>query len=276
MTVRPTPGAAGWPAAMVVWGPGFRSAPHKHHCVQLILAMRGALRIRGLVDEDWQLCGATLIKPDVIHEVDAQRGTVLVAFIDAESALGASLSGRFDRPLYAVPPRTVDAWRRTLGPRPTPASVDRWLAKYLFRGRTERSIHPGVQRALTQIRSSLQSRARLSLDSLAGVANLSRSRFMHVFTEAIGVPLRPYIRWLRVQRAVCELIEGASVTQAAHRAGFSDGAHLTRTFRSMLGMKPSDITFRSRSRRGGAPTQPDRRVPGARSEAERDRPLVNA
>ena len=49
--------------------------------------------------------------------------------------------------------------------------------------------------------------------------------------------MRPYILWLRLQRAACDLTEGASVTSAAHHAGFSDGAHLTRTFRRMLGAR---------------------------------------
>jgi AraC-like DNA-binding protein len=66
---------------------------------------------------------------------------------------------------------------------------------------------------------------------------------MHAFTESVGVPVRPYILWLRLQRAACDLKDGASVTSAAHRAGFSDAAHLTRTFRRMLGVTPSDLAL---------------------------------
>jgi AraC-like DNA-binding protein len=90
----------------------------------------------------------------------------------------------------------------------------------------------------------------LSLKTLAGIAGLSPSRFMHVFTKSVGVPVRPYILWLRVQRAACDLMDGASVTSAAHRAGFSDSAHLTRTFRRMLGATPSDLVLRKRLSRG--------------------------
>jgi AraC-like DNA-binding protein len=75
---------------------------------------------------------------------------------------------------------------------------------------------------------------------------LSPSRFMHAFTESVGVPIRPYILWLRLQRAACDLIDGATVTSAAHRAGFSDAAHLTRTFRRMLGATPSQLALLNR------------------------------
>jgi AraC-like DNA-binding protein len=64
---------------------------------------------------------------------------------------------------------------------------------------------------------------------------------MHVFTESVGVPIRPYIRWLRLQRACGEMMKGATVTQAAHRAGFADAAHLSRTARRLMGTKPRDL-----------------------------------
>src|SRR6516225_5195530 len=54
---------------------------------------------------------------------------------------------------------------------------------------------------------------------MAAIAVLSESCFMHIFTESVGVPLRPYILWLRLQRAVGEIMKGATVTQAAHQAG---------------------------------------------------------
>jgi hypothetical protein len=40
------PGAALWPAAMVVWGPGHASSLHRHHCVQLVMALHDRVRIR--------------------------------------------------------------------------------------------------------------------------------------------------------------------------------------------------------------------------------------
>ena len=79
---------------------------------------------------------------------------------------------------------------------------------------------------------------------------------MHVFTESLGIALRPYILWLRVQRGCRELSNGASVTEAAVRAGFSDAAHLSRTFRRMLGTTPREIAARRKVAHGAAVVDP--------------------
>src|SRR5262249_56386848 len=132
----------------------------------------------------------------------------------------------------------------------TEARVERWVRTHLLHQRRPVKIHPRVNRVLKYLREKLGVSDDFSLKTLASISGLSQSRFMHVFTESVGVPLRPYILWLRLQRAACDLQDGATITSAAHSAGFSDGAHLTRTFRRMLGMTPTDLALGKRWSRG--------------------------
>jgi AraC-like DNA-binding protein len=250
MLLFTAPGMAVWPAAMIVWGPGFTSAAHRHHCVQLVMTLRGSLLVRGGPKQAWRKCGAALVRPDAVHEFDAPAKTVLIAFVDAESEMGAALSERIPGDIACVPARVVAGWRAMLGPAPNDARAERWLTRCLLRRRRAVAIHPRVRRVLTHLRRELAVLDDASLKTLAGIAGLSRSRFMHVFTESVGVPLRPYILWLRLQRAACDLMNGASVTSAAHHAGFADAAHLTRTFRRMLGTTPTDLALRKRLSQG--------------------------
>jgi AraC-like DNA-binding protein len=115
-------------------------------------------------------------------------------------------------------------------------------------------IHPRVNRVLKFMAEKLGDSDGLSLRALAGLAGLSPSRFMHVFTQSMGMPLRSYILRLRLRRACCELMTGATVTSAAYSAGFSDAAHLTRTFRRMLGMTPTTFILQCRSFFSGVST----------------------
>ena len=273
MLLYTEPGSAAWPAAMMVWGPGFTSSAHRHHCVQLIMMMRGSLRVRGAEGSAWRRYPAILVRPDAVHEIDARSGAVLIGFIDAESELGRALCERLEGDIVPVPARQVARWRAALAPVPSEERVQQWVLGDLLRGRRVVAIHPRVRRVLIYLKEHVGDSEDVSLSALAGIARLSRSRFMHVFTESLGVPLRPYILWLRLQRAACALMEGASVSEAADRAGFSDGAHLTRTFRRMLGTTPSDIALRRRSSRGvsiGATEAA--RQPGARRSPGLPRP----
>jgi AraC-like DNA-binding protein len=253
MLVSLAPGRLAWPAAMIVWGPGFTSTLHRHHCVHLLMAVHGTLRIRGGTRQRWLDCGAVLVQPDAAHEVDARNATVLIGFVEAESPLGAALSARIEQAIAPVPEYELAQWRRAISPDPaSPVSalsapcVESWVKERLLADRIPPKIHPRINRVLRHLRERLGPDEDLSLETLASVARLSESRFMHAFTESLGIAVRPYILWLRVQRACSELSNGASVTQAAARAGFSDAAHLSRTFRRMLGTTPSQIASRRR------------------------------
>lgn len=252
MLVHTPPGATFWPAAMIVWGPGFTSAPHAHHCVQLVMALRGGLLVRAGPDDSWRQTGAILVRPDAMHAVDAQDNPVLIGFFDAEAEPGAALCDGIAGGIALVDAGLVQRWRDALGTPITRESVERWLNDLLLHRAKAPALDPRVERALAYLRAHLGASEALSLPKLAAMAGLSRSRFMHVFTASVGVPLRPYIRWLRLQRAACELMDGCSVSMAAHRAGFADAAHLTRTFRRMLGTTPSDIAVRAHLARGVA------------------------
>src|SRR5262249_15560192 len=123
------------------------------------------------------------------------------------------------------------------------ARGDQWVRNDLLNGAPPAAIDARIQRVVAHIRQHIGTSRNFSLVTLAQFAGLSHSRFMHLFTQAVGAPLRPYLRWLRVQRAACELVDGARISTAAHRAGFADAAHLNRTFRRMLGMTPSYIAY---------------------------------
>lgn len=252
MMISLTPGACLWPAAMVVWGPGYVSAEHRHHCVQLVMAIEGTLHVRGASPKPWRRCLAALVRADAAHAVDARQAMTLLVFVDPESQLGAALSARIEHDISLVPELEVARWRSAIGNRSTLSElrVQAWLREALLNGEAPVRIHPGVKRVLRHLRAQTDGLTDVSLPSLAAIAGLSQSRLMHVFTQSTGVAVRPYILWLRVQRACGALMRGGTVTEAALQAGFSDAAHLTRTFRRMLGITPTEIANRRRIARG--------------------------
>ena len=234
------------PGALFVWGPGSRSDRHRHHCVQLVLALSATLRFRQPIRGQWTEAGGVLVKPDAWHEVDARDTNVLIGFIDAESDLGGALCDRAAKDLAAIEPQTLARWRTQLGGPAslTPGVVGAWVTGTLLRDRRPVAIDHRVRRVLRILPDRLNEEHSVSLEALSKVVGLSPSRFLHLFTASVGVPLRPYVLWLRLQRGARELALGQSVADAAHAAGFADAAHFTRTFRRTLGATPRQVVHR--------------------------------
>jgi len=235
-----------WPAALFLWGPGSWSDLHRHHCVQLVMALDGNLRFRQGARQRWRRCGAVLVRADARHEVDARGTNVLIAFVDPESELGGALSERTALEVAPIAPATIAEWRRQLGEAGslTAARVEPWVTGTLLCDRRPLSIDHRVKRVLRNLPNRLAEAEAVSLNAVAASVGLSPSRFLHLFTTSVGVPLRPYVLWLRLHCGARELARGRSVAEAAYAAGFSDAAHFTRTFRRMIGATPRQILKR--------------------------------
>lgn len=86
----------------------------------------------------------------------------------------------------------------------------------------------------------------ITTEHLADEVYLSSSRFMHLFSEQIGIPVRKYILWQRLRYALIQLSQGITITESSHAAGFTDSSHMNRSFNAMFGITPSKIFKNSR------------------------------
>jgi AraC-like DNA-binding protein len=100
-------------------------------------------------------------------------------------------------------------------------------------------VHPAIHEALRIIRSRPQ--FKISAKELADAVELSEGRLMDLFREHMGMPLRRFLMWQRVGEAAVRLAQGMPATEVAYEVGFADAAHLTRTLKRMLGIRPSDL-----------------------------------
>jgi AraC-like DNA-binding protein len=213
--------------------------------MHVVIAARGALRVRA-GKAAWQSAAGVVTAPDVLHAIESLDAEVLLVFVDPESDVGRALQATLEGPLRLIERGAADALAADADPM---AIVQQggvaWTARAVdvLGGRApphRRLVHPGVRRALAQLRA-LPVGGDVSLEALAGAARLSPGRFMHAFTESIGVPLRPYVAWLKLQRATAAIAGGVSLGHAAAAAGFADAAHMSRTFRGMFGVSPSAL-----------------------------------
>jgi AraC-like DNA-binding protein/PAS domain-containing protein len=97
-----------------------------------------------------------------------------------------------------------------------------------------------TQRICQYIASNLDQ--NIPLETLAQMAGLSVHHFSRAFKQSMGMPPHGYILQRRIERAQDMLRNTRHpLSEIASLAGFSDQSHLTRHFRRMTGLLPSDM-----------------------------------
>lgn len=78
----------------------------------------------------------------------------------------------------------------------------------------------------------------VSLDELAGMAGISKSYLLLLFTRQMGVSPYRYLQSFRIDKAKRFLEQGISPADAAFSAGFADQSHFSRFFKEFTGLTP--------------------------------------
>jgi AraC family transcriptional regulator len=223
---------------------------HSHQAMQIMAASEGTHRVRASDDEPWQsytVAGIPTRQPHTIDVTGSDFG--IVVLIEPETREGRAIAQRFLRGGIAeVGSGQVTELARAVfkpwlaGDREGTVAATRALVRGIAGDvEPQEATDERILKAVTFINSRLSN--PITLDEVANHACLSPSRFRHLFSEQVGMGLRPYILWRRFI-LVWELgMYGKSLSEAAHAAGFADAAHLSRTSVRNFGFAPSGIQF---------------------------------
>lgn len=213
---------------------------HAHHAIQVTLALDGEFELR---TANRKLAGpAVAVASDARHIFQA-RGMAAFLFIAPESRAGRALAASAfgDGELGALPAAALAPQLAGLASSFRAGGSDAELARHgeaimaaLAAPEAAPATDPRVERMIAYAAENLG--APLTLPGAARAACLSPDRARHLFVAQTGLPFRAFVLWLRIQRAVQLYAAGATLTEAAHEAGFADSAHLSRTFRRTFGL----------------------------------------
>ena len=227
------------PGLLCYLGPGHTAAEHAHHAVQLMLS---ADPFRLQVPTATVTARAALVPADVPHTLEVEDTSMALLLVESHGSRGRELHRLAHRWLG------VDLYEQLGRPRLPSSNTDaatvlHWAEDLLSVWSTPTSpdtpLSPEVRHVLTQLAQSSGRGPRLA-EAAAG-CGLSAGRLTHRFSAETAIPYRRYLLWLRLQRAVDTARSGATLAEAAIEAGFSDQAHLSRTFRAMLGLSPAAV-----------------------------------
>ncbi|MDD0843993.1 AraC family transcriptional regulator [Pseudomonas sp. Gutcm_11s] len=115
-----------------------------------------------------------------------------------------------------------------------------WLALERLinpQGQVLGACDPRIVRAVELIKADVA--CNQPIEFLADQVGLSVPRLTQLFRQTVGIPIRRYRQWHRLFVTSVGVARGMSLTDAAMAAGFTDSAHFSHTFRSIIGMSPS-------------------------------------
>ncbi|MCB1167577.1 MAG: helix-turn-helix transcriptional regulator [Leptospiraceae bacterium] len=242
-----------WNSHVLYAAPGMYAEFHEHYAASIAVALDKPIHIETRsTDEYYQ---AAIVAPNVYHQTISPDTPILLLLLDPESLAYQSLESK-------VLPGEVTSLESSLfdGLRPTftralQGELNCSQARQLFDSviqcisgftPTKRALDSRVEQILrelrltTDIETDIESLTEsLQVADLASKVNLSADRLMRLFKEEMGIPIRRFILWRRILKAVHLLSDGLNLTEAAHEAGFADSAHLSRTFKKNFGIQPS-------------------------------------
>ena len=201
-------------------------APHANPVTAVLAGRMGSLRLdRGGLCVEGDLL---LVRPGIVHGVAlAERGADVLYLNGLAFPFDAPLAQALEGPLARVAREALDG----------DASAVAELRDRLAPPR-ERALPPDMAAAVRAIRGD--SMWRMSQDELASRLGMERTRALRYFRGATGQGFREFKLWSALQYATQQMAGGALVRTAAMDAGFADTAHLSRVFRRVFGLTPSE------------------------------------
>lgn len=224
-----------------------RTDVHAHHAVQVTLSLRGQF---SFVDNGRIVPGpAAAVAADTEHAFEAE-GAVAHLFIDPDGRRGRAIAHRLfaNEKVTRIEADGLDELAQDLLAAFESATTEDSALIEMGRTLVSRLANDSTSATPPDLRvrkmlawAAARLEGPLGLAEAAKHVGLSSGRARHLFVEQTGLPFRAYVLWLRVTKAIEMYAAGESLTEAAHAAGFSDSAHLSRTFRRMFGISADSL-----------------------------------
>ena len=217
---------------------------HAHHAIQVVFNLGGwfELSTAGSPPTPGDVVAVAADAPHLFRS----EGRTAILFIEPESRAGRAIgSGLFQgATIVTAPDPSAENLIRLRACQADPRDLEA-VGRALISGFAAEAgadvVDPRIARVLAWAATRIE--GPVGLAEAADEVGLSPGRLRHLFVEQTGLPFRTYLLWLRLNLAVERVVAGASLTEAAHEAGFSDSAHFSRTFRRMFGLQPAALNL---------------------------------
>lgn len=224
-----------WPGQALYAGPSLDLAPHSGSVWCFAVGIEGALTVT-TPDGATHEAASVLIPPRLTHQLRCLGRGLVSCYLEPTSVRAEACRSRMARWGGEVGLSHISEDRLGFSPSDD-ESACRWLdlAAPAISGTVDLRIVAAARRIRDDPAIAVSSR------ELASEAGLSESRFLHLFRAQLGTSLRRYRIWVRLVHAGTAIGAGATLTEAAMKAGFASPSHLSDRFKTTFGLSASQL-----------------------------------
>jgi AraC family transcriptional regulator len=252
-------------------GPGDRPFEERHDAMAIAAVVEGTFTYRGDTGTAMLHPGAFLLGNAATCYAcghDHSRGDRCISFQAAPdyfAEIAASVAGsgcfRFPAPMLPATPKLLP-WLARIEARTAlaePLEIDETAARLMeavigaLSDRTPLPVRvsPRDGRRIGEALRCIEVNAAdpLDLDTLAGVAAMSKYHFLRTFRHTVGMTPYQFLLGVRMRRAAVRLAtSSAPVSAIAYETGFGDLSTFNARFRETFGMSPTAFRRQERTR----------------------------
>ncbi|GAC67187.1 helix-turn-helix transcriptional regulator [Gordonia soli] len=233
--------------ALVYVGTVGHTTTHLHAAHQILSVSDGG---RVTVDLDDETIGPTssmVIPGGVAHALRPvdPRVTAVSVYVDVDTVrghlIGDAIADTSPWEWSDLPSSVVGEWHR--GSVRDADDAGRRIVDFLGAPEVHpdaMGVHPFVTAAVDAVSRRLPD--RVTLAEVAAQVNVSVPHLSRLWRDDLRISFPAWVRWARLRSAATLIGGGATITDAAHGAGFADGAHASRVCREMFGLSPLELS----------------------------------
>ena len=217
---------------------------HQHYALQLMVSLEQnfVLQSQG---QDWATPGCFI--PSQLPHCLLEAPSVVLLLVFPTSKLGQYCQSNFSSTSVQPLSSSIQgsllqlgkeySHREVVGTEEMEAAYYQWKQKHLASNYSFLEMDGRIQTILAWLQESIAQPVPAA--TAAQQVHLSTSRFLHLFRKETGITYRRMQLWMKLVQAYKQLEKAKNLTTLAHAVGFSDSAHLSRTFKETFGLSPS-------------------------------------
>jgi AraC-like DNA-binding protein len=234
-----------WDDRFLYITPAIQSGLTSRSSATLLASVSGLPFTLEAVDGTRVRCAAALVAPHVPRRLHADGCGLLSLNLDPASSayrmLARSMGGHGIQPFDA---RCFGRLRDDFEPAQRgmldDARLQRLSAKLVEAITASPELAVQTDRRIERVLQAIRAHAgQIPLKQLSALACLSPDRLTHLFAAQVGVSIKRYALWAKVRRTVQQFTCERPLTDVALVSGFTDAAHMSRTFQRYFGLPPS-------------------------------------